>query len=276
MRVNLFAVVGMHRSGTSIVSRLLNLLGADLGPERDLMPPKPDNPRGFWEALSVTRIHDDLLAHLGGRWDRPVLKPPDWEHGTDLEPFVDRIRGVVASHFEGARVAAWKDPRGSLCLPLWRQVVPIAGTVLCVRDPRDVARSLAKRDGLAPEHVAGLWLAYTLSAYLGDASQRVVTFEQAEQAPLELACRLSEYADLPPPAGLVARAIEAFVDGARAKAQRERDGDGDGHAAEGPAMRLAIATNDLVTTKDRAVVVPVARALVASFRKDGIPGLPEG
>ena len=49
--MKLFVVVGMHRSGTSIVSRLLNLLGAHLGPEDDLMPPKPDNPTGFWEAL---------------------------------------------------------------------------------------------------------------------------------------------------------------------------------------------------------------------------------
>jgi hypothetical protein len=34
-------VLGMHRSGTSAIARLLNLRGADLG--RNLLPPKHDN-----------------------------------------------------------------------------------------------------------------------------------------------------------------------------------------------------------------------------------------
>ena len=38
-------VLGMHRSGTSGIARLLNLRGAELG--RDLLPPKDDNERGF-------------------------------------------------------------------------------------------------------------------------------------------------------------------------------------------------------------------------------------
>ena len=65
-------VLGMHRSGTSIVTNILNVLGAELGSR--LMPPAHDNPDGFREHLDVVHVHDELLAALGHAWDdfRPL------------------------------------------------------------------------------------------------------------------------------------------------------------------------------------------------------------
>ena len=54
-------VLGMHRSGTSAVTRVLNLLGAELGD--DLMPAGSDNPGGFWEYRGVVELHERLLAN---------------------------------------------------------------------------------------------------------------------------------------------------------------------------------------------------------------------
>ena len=60
-------VLGMHRSGTSLVIRLLNLLGVSLGSEEHLLPPVDgDNPTGFWEHREVAMINDTILDHLGG------------------------------------------------------------------------------------------------------------------------------------------------------------------------------------------------------------------
>ena len=42
-------VLGMHRSGTSMFTRALNLLGMELG--QPLMAPQPDNPKGFWTMI---------------------------------------------------------------------------------------------------------------------------------------------------------------------------------------------------------------------------------
>src|SRR5712671_3764877 len=70
-------VAGMHRSGTSAVSRVVNLLGADIA--SDLMPAIPgNNDRGFWESLQVMGVHDRLLGALGLAWDDPSPLPAGW------------------------------------------------------------------------------------------------------------------------------------------------------------------------------------------------------
>ena len=55
-------IAGMHRSGTSLVARLLNLTGVYLGPEERMIPPKPDNPTGFWENLDFVHLNDQILT----------------------------------------------------------------------------------------------------------------------------------------------------------------------------------------------------------------------
>ena len=52
-------VLGMHRSGTSVMSRMVELLGAYQGPESHRMPPRADNPKGFWEHLLLVAINDE-------------------------------------------------------------------------------------------------------------------------------------------------------------------------------------------------------------------------
>ena len=53
-------VLGMHCSGTSAITRLLNLRGVGLG--RDLLPAKADNERGFWENRAILELHERFLA----------------------------------------------------------------------------------------------------------------------------------------------------------------------------------------------------------------------
>src|SRR5689334_6627784 len=137
----------MHRSGTSVVARGLNMLGAALGPEEKLMPAKPDNPEGFWESLDVAQLHDDMFSHFERRWDYPPILEDGWQNDDSMDDFVLRMRGIVDSHFASAETGVWKDPRGSFFMPLWRKAVPIAGTMLCLRWPDDVARSLSRREG---------------------------------------------------------------------------------------------------------------------------------
>ena len=76
-------VLGMHRSGTSALTRLLNLHGAVLGD--DLLPAGHDNPSGFWELREAVAIHERLLAGLGMAWDDPRALPPDWQDGEKKE-----------------------------------------------------------------------------------------------------------------------------------------------------------------------------------------------
>ena len=64
-------IAGAHRSGTSMVMRLLHECGLYLGAESDLMPAQADNPDGFWEHLRFVKLNDEILNSLGGAWDLP-------------------------------------------------------------------------------------------------------------------------------------------------------------------------------------------------------------
>ena len=64
-------IVGMHRSGTSMVTRLLNLCGLDLGAEQDLLGPDRGNPLGHFEHKGFKGLDESLLAHFGGSTDNP-------------------------------------------------------------------------------------------------------------------------------------------------------------------------------------------------------------
>lgn len=61
-------VLGMYRSGTSVASRLVNLLGVDLVPEAALTAPAADNPKGYWEHNGITQINEEILQLFGRRW----------------------------------------------------------------------------------------------------------------------------------------------------------------------------------------------------------------
>ncbi len=248
----------MHRSGTSTVSRILNLLGAQLGPAEDLMPPKPDNPKGFWETLSVAQLHDDLVAFLGGRWDHPPVLAEGWESDPRLHPFVERIRAIIETHFAGAPIAVWKDPRGSLFLPLWRRVMPLAGTVLCVRDPDEVAGSLAAREGIDPERAAALWLRYTIAAWQADPAHLLVPFDEAYERPRELLNRLGALIGTSAASEAILPELRQFIDPAMRHYHPSA-------ADPGPIMQLARAAHSLVMTQPHEVVTPFFRVLANSW-----------
>jgi hypothetical protein len=175
--MTIVCVTGMHRSGTSLLARVVNLLGVDLGPERHLLPPTEDNPDGYWEDNRFVQLDDQLLGFLGGWWHEPPVLEPDWEYEWRLEPF--RVWGaqLVAARADDAGPTGIKDPRLSLLLPFWRTVVDVDRTVLGVRDPREVIQSLARRDALAPSSSAYLWLRYTAAAIVNDPEAVAVRYD---------------------------------------------------------------------------------------------------
>lgn len=62
-------ICGMHRSGTSLVTKCFEIFGYGLGDT--LMEPNEDNPKGFFEDLDVVQINDELLRANGSYWDAP-------------------------------------------------------------------------------------------------------------------------------------------------------------------------------------------------------------
>ncbi len=63
-----FIVLGMHRSGTSMLTRLINLAGAYVGPEHLLLAPHEENPKGFWERRDTIMVNEAILQLHGCAW----------------------------------------------------------------------------------------------------------------------------------------------------------------------------------------------------------------
>jgi hypothetical protein len=161
-------ILGMHRSGTSTVSRAINLLGAYLGENNELMPPLPDNPEGFWERLDIYDIHERLLSLIKQRWDTVLPLPRGWQKSPEIEPFRQELRTIISKSFKGRGLWGWKDPRTCILMDMWKELLEEAGVALSVvfvvRHPIDVANSLHKRDGFTLDKSYGIWFNYNLTA----------------------------------------------------------------------------------------------------------------
>ena len=101
------------------------------------MPPQVDNPGGFWEHLSFVALNDELLEALGGAWDLP---PKSNESLSDERLDVLRTKArLLIEVFQSAQIWGWKDPRNSLTLPFWEDLLPGLKTLIIVRNPLEVA-----------------------------------------------------------------------------------------------------------------------------------------
>lgn len=161
--------IGVHRSGTSLVSRIVNLLGVDLGPDPRVVTAGEDNPTGYWEYRPFVDINDDLLQRFGGHWDQPPALPPSWVDDPRLDDLKEKARRLVATDFSGAPLWGWKDPRACVTLPFWQDVIGPMRYVICVRNPSAVVASLASRDGRGRGNAEHLWLTH-MRALLADTS----------------------------------------------------------------------------------------------------------
>ncbi|MFC1705774.1 glycosyltransferase, partial [Planctomycetota bacterium] len=159
-------VLGMHRGGTSAVTRVLNLLGADLG-ER-LVEPHPDNPRGYWEHAEITALHHQMLLGLGRGWDDPTPMPPGWLDRPGVVDAGERLLKILNRDFGSSSLLCLKDPRLCRIVPLWRELLPRFACaprfVIAIRNPTECARSLAVRDGCKHARAHVLWLRHMLEA----------------------------------------------------------------------------------------------------------------
>lgn len=164
-------ILGMHRSGTSAITRGFNLLGAYLGAREDLMPPLPENPEGFWERMDIYYLQENILSVLGRDWTTSTPLPENWHASDEMRPYRDELAKLVKTNFSGHPLWAWKDPRTCLLLPLWREVLSDLSiglkVIFVVRNPLDVAQSLEKRNGFPLEKGLEIWFTYTLAALKG-------------------------------------------------------------------------------------------------------------
>jgi hypothetical protein len=152
-------IIGMHRSGTSLVANLLNKAGAFLGESDDLLPPNFDNRYGFYENKEFVEINDKILEKFGLQWDS--AKTPDFEKKIDLKKEKELANEFIKEISSGHNVVAFKDPRATLTLPFWRDIIDVDIKVLFVRrNPLEICASLKKRNNFSKKKSLTIWENY--------------------------------------------------------------------------------------------------------------------
>lgn len=194
-------MLGMHRSGTSAITKGLELLGVELG--NNLMPAaKGNNERGFFEDLDIHNFNQRLISEaLDNDWDR--LEPLQLDRlGAEHRAAAKRL---LQEKLPERRPFAFKDPRVSLLQPLWETVFDSLAIdhryLICVRNPLSVAGSLFKRDRLHPLKAQLLWCHYMLAALRHtQGKHRVfVDFDRLFEAPVNELERIATAFELPLP-----------------------------------------------------------------------------
>lgn len=139
-------VLGMHRSGTSLVTELIAAMGSHAGEAHEHTPADMFNPTGYWEHREVVAIDNAMLEALSATWS-DNLGDIDISRlsSTQRAEFSERARKVVES-LQGHGSYLIKDPRMSLLFPLWRDVFGKPVCVIAWRDPLAVAQSLHTRN----------------------------------------------------------------------------------------------------------------------------------
>jgi GT2 family glycosyltransferase/glycosyltransferase involved in cell wall biosynthesis len=157
-----------------MVTRLLHACGLYLGPKNELMPAQADNPDGFWEHLEFVALNDELLNELGGAWDLPPKRDESVAH-IRLDPLRMKAR-LLIERFNSAALWGWKDPRNSLTLPFWQDLLPGMKVLITVRNPLEVAYSMKERNGTSYSFGLRLWEIYNRRAIEAASQQdRLVT-----------------------------------------------------------------------------------------------------
>jgi len=178
-RARALCILGMHRSGTSSITRAMNLLGVYLGEDAKMMPPSADNPGGYWEHLEINDLHKRVMTRLERDWNTAEPLPENWLRSEAIRPFKEELAKLVAANFGGHALWGWKEPQTCLLLPLWREILEKAETklscLLVVRNPVDVASSLARRDAIPFDEALGIWFHYNVAA-LEDAGGLPIVF----------------------------------------------------------------------------------------------------
>ena len=203
-------VAGMHRCGTSALAGLLHKNNVLMGRKSDFYPPPmKENPKGFYENVRFRRLNDKALAQVG-------YKVKSWKV-PPAEPIVpsDNLMAAMAELIEEYHSKfdnwGWKDPRTSLVLDSWLEILDQYGLkeetriIQMIRNPVQVRNSMLRRGNKEPREGQFLEVAEAYRAaalkYVAEAGfeaqHKILPFKQIVRNARDAADMISEFIGLP-------------------------------------------------------------------------------
>ncbi|OBK73775.1 hypothetical protein [Mycobacterium sp. 1164985.4] len=158
-------VLGMARSGTAALTRLLSLCGGAL--PAGMLGANRSNPRGYWEPRAAVVLNKSILRRLGRIGVDPSLRLDD-EAAFDNKReavCIGKIKAYLAT-LPDAPLVVIKDPQITVLSAMWFEAARQAGfnvmTVIAIRHPEEVTASMGRFLHASPEFSGALWLKYNL------------------------------------------------------------------------------------------------------------------
>lgn len=193
-------VLGMHRSGTSVVTAAVASLGINAG--NRLLEATPDNPKGYFEDAEVVSTNMQLLEHYQLRWDGILLN-----HNLDVDSLPAHLSAAMESILQRLSSEAdsfvLKDPRFALLLPLWlkkcQKLCFQIKYVFAFRAPAATVQSLINRDAMNLQHALCFWISNTFQniEYVLGQQAIIIEYERLLSTPDIEIERLKAFLQLP-------------------------------------------------------------------------------
>jgi len=214
-RPDMLLPLGVHRSGTSVATRLLECLGAVNS--TNLMPTVPgDIEKGSLEDYDVYQFNEfKFLPRLRTSWRN--LAQVDWSNlpTKARSKFALEALEILRRNYSPSNpLSVLNEHRIGILLPFWLSVLRHAGynpKVVCVvRNPASVARSLAKSDGFSIAHGGMLYTTQWLSILpcIQDLPVAFVQFDEVFASPTRVLKTVAAKLGIPVPLDFDSRVTE--------------------------------------------------------------------
>ena len=201
---NVFVVLGMARSGTSVISRGLKAIGVDLGNHFTPSEKCPWNPKGSWEDIEIVyKINEKVYKTLNYKWDTVQLIAVAPQTSENLSELKNTAKQLLQKRFAGTDYWGFKDPRTTKILSFWQSIFTAEAIndhyIIVLRNPLASAHSYQRLTGADIEHGLLLWLSQLFAAVSDtQGKQRViVSYELMMQDPRKQLDRIKKHLQIP-------------------------------------------------------------------------------
>ena len=196
-------ILGMHRSGTSVVAGILHFNKVIMGTYETFWPrPLPQNPKGIYENYDFRKINDAILFSSG-------YNVKDYKPNVPVPKIIERSKMIktIQKYESNFKNWGWKDPRTCLTISNWMlifeemELLEKLKIIFVLRSPLAVARSLKKRNTLPLKDGISLWETYNRRAINFCESNNIPTiylsFEEILKKPVKQCKKLFKFLSLP-------------------------------------------------------------------------------
>lgn len=149
-------IIGQHRSGTSLLSGSLKIMGGWLGENYEFESDKY-NPKGYFENKWTDVFNNKVLNMLGSQWFYVKEQPEKWWLHSRFNNILSELKGHILndlSHLPNDKFYMIKDPRISLILPIYNMVFKELSIdvkyIFSDRCTEEIVNSVSHRDKLNP------------------------------------------------------------------------------------------------------------------------------